>query len=137
MKLYLLLSFHAVLLALSDIALASDIDEAALKRSYPWAVIDKDTIDLGILKQGITARSHITVRNEGQYDLIIAGVRSSCGLMIPNWPAEPVQTNEEVMVSFRFNASRLGAFERRITIHSNAFQKNKIITVLGEVVPDE
>ncbi len=132
-----LLIFQALLIASSDIALASDTDEAALKRNYPYAVIEKDTIDLGVLKQGIAARSHVIVRNEGRYDLIIAGVRSSCGLMIPNWPTEAVSTNEEAVINFRYNASRLGPFERKITIHTNAAQRTIVITVLGEVVPAE
>jgi hypothetical protein len=131
----LLISFQALLFALSNIALASDTDEAALKRSYPWAVIEKDTFDLGTIKQGSTARNHITIRNEGRHDLIVAGVRSSCGLMIPNWPADPVGRNEEVVINFRYNASRLGAFERKIILHTNAYQKTIVVTVFGEVIP--
>lgn len=133
----LLICSLAILFAWSYNALASDTDEAALKRSYPWAIIEKDTIDLGVLQQGFTSRSQITIRNEGRFDLIIAGVRSSCGLMIPNWPTEPVQPDEEAIISFRYNASRLGPFERKITIHTNAYQKTKVITVLGKVVPND
>ena len=121
--------------ALSNIVLASDEGNEALKRSYPWAVIEKDTIDMGVLQQGIAARSHFTVRNEGRHDLIIAGVRSSCGLMIPNWPTEPFGTKQEAVINFRYSASRLGLFKRNITIHTNAYQKNIVLTVIGEVVP--
>lgn len=110
-------------------------DAETLKSQYPWAVVEKDTFDLGAIEQGSTARNHITVRNEGRHDLIIAGVRSSCGLMIPNWPADPVRRNEEVVINFRYNASRLGVFERKIILHTNAYQKTIIVTVLGEVIP--
>jgi hypothetical protein len=112
-------------------------DEEALKRAYPWAVIQTDTVDLGVLRQGSTARNYITVRNEGRYDLLIAGVRSSCGLMIPNWPTNPIKKNNEAVIHFRYNASRLGPFERKITIHTNAYQKTLIVTVTGKVVPAE
>lgn len=120
----------------SDI-LAGNQNNKALKSKYPWAVILKDTIDMGVLRHGSTSRNHITIRNEGWHDLIIAGVRSSCGLMIPNWPTDTIRPNEEASINFRFNASRLGSFERKVTIHTNAYQKNIVITVLGEVVPTD
>lgn len=130
-----LTGFFLLISMLAAHALAASDDNESLKTQYPWAVIRSDTIQLGAVTAGTRIRSHLVLRNEGWYDLIIAGVRGSCGLMIPNWPAEPVHTNEEAIINFTFNASRLGPFERKITLHTNAYQKTIVVTVLGEVLP--
>ncbi len=133
-----ILTFTIVIVLISTLAAYTHSvkdDKESLQTQYPWAVIQSDTIELGTIAVGKSVRGHLVLRNEGWHDLIIAGVRSSCGLMIPNWPTEPIRTKHETIISFRFNANRMGPFERKITLHTNAYQKTMVVTVLGEVVP--
>lgn len=110
--------------------------DTGIKSSFPYAVLNTDTLDMGLIKQGSRATGQIEIINKGKPDLLIAKVRSSCGLMIPTWPAEPVATGEEVIINFRYNTNRIGPFKRNIIIHTNAWQKTLIVYVHGEVIPN-
>ncbi len=109
--------------------------EADIKASYPYAVLIEDTINMGIIERTDRVTAEIRLRNEGTPGLTIAKVRSSCGLMIPTWPTETIYTGEEAIIRFRYNANRLGRFERNIVIHTNAWQKTLVVPVYGEVIP--
>ncbi len=107
-----------------------------IKASYPYAILlSNDTINMGTIEAGSRATGEIRLRNEGTPDLFIAKVRSSCGLLIPTWPTEPLKTGDEASISFRYNTDRLGHFERNIIIHTNSYQKTLIIPVYGEIIP--
>ncbi len=121
----LLVSFACVLMA----------DDSVIKENYPYAVLSADTIDMGTVKSGERFTGRITITNEGKPDLLIARVRSSCGLMIPNWPTEPIRQGEAAIINFRYNTNRLGPFTRNIIIHTNGYKKTLVVPVYGEVVP--
>lgn len=107
------------------------------KNRFPIAVIEDDEIDMGQITEGTRQTGEIKITNIGEEDLLIGRVRSSCGLMIPNWPEDPVEKDDEVIIRFRYDTTRLGPFERKVIIHTNGWQKNLIITVSGEVIPSE
>ncbi len=107
-----------------------------IKASYPYAILlSNDTINMGTIEAGSRAAGEIRLRNEGTPDLLIAKVRSSCGLMIPSWPTDAIKTGEEVTIIFRYNTNRIGPFTRNIIIHTNSYQKTLIIPVYGEIIP--
>ncbi len=110
-------------------------DDSNIRSSFPYAVLHTDTLDMGLIEQGSRATGQIGIFNDGKPDMLIAKVRSSCGLMIPTWPDEPVKTGEEVIINFRYNTNRIGPFKRNIIIHTNAWQKTLIVYVHGEVIP--
>ncbi|GEM_PF-1357220 len=128
----LLLSF-----AMSGAGLAHEPDEEEIKSGYPYASLSEEVIDMGVMAAGSNGDGYITLSNLGKPDLLIARVRSSCGLMIPTWPEAAINQGDTVRIRFRYNTSRLGQFERKITIHTNAWQKNLIVTVKGEVIPED
>jgi hypothetical protein len=102
---------------------------------FPYAVLEKSEIDFGKVTGGSPVSGHIRITNEGAVDLLVAKVRGSCGLMIASWPGEPLGQGEQLQISFRYDGNRLGPFERFITIHTNAWQKDLVVKVSGEVVP--
>lgn len=117
--------------------LANHTNEDEIKSRYPYALLAEEEIDMGVMQAGSNGDGYITLTNIGVPDLLIARVRSSCGLMIPTWPETPVNQGDTVSIRFRYNTSRLGPFERKVTIHTNAWQKNIVVTVKGEVVPED
>ncbi len=129
----MLRGFLSVVLVLFACVLMAD--DSAIKENYPYAVLTADTIEMGSVQAGERFTGRITLTNEGKPDLIIAKVRSSCGLMIPNWPSEPIQQGKDVTINFRYNTNRLGPFTRNIIIHTNGYKKTLVVPVYGEVVP--
>jgi len=104
------------------------------RQQFPYAILSSDKIDLGKLEPGSAGSGSITITNGGQYDLAIARVRSSCGLLVTTWPTQPLKPGEQGTITFRYDTGRPGPFERNIVIHTNAWQKNIVIPVKGEVV---
>ena len=106
-----------------------------IKKRHPYVVLETDTIDIGVVKTGSQVRPSVKLVNAGAHDLLIAKVRSSCGLMIPTWPVDPVSQGGEAVIQLRYDTSRPGPFVRHVMIHTNAWQKTLIITIMGEVSP--
>ncbi len=118
------------------IALTAWAEDKDIKTSYPYAILlSNDTINMGTIEAGSRAAGEIRLCNEGTPDLLIAKVRSSCGLMIPTWPTDAIQKGEEATINFRYNTNRIGPFTRNIIIHTNSYQKTLIIPVYGEIIP--
>lgn len=114
---------------------AQAVDHPDVRAEYPYAVAESRLIDMGVLEYGSRATGEIKLSNAGEKELTIAKVRSSCGLMIPTWPGEPIGKDEQVDIRFSYDTSRLGPFERKVVIHTNAWQKTIVVTIRGEVVP--
>lgn len=124
-----------VIIVLFSAGRFAEADSESARTHFPYAVITPDTIDIGHVVTGAVISGSIRITNEGAYDLVIAKARSSCGLMIQTWPAAPVKPGDSVVINFRFDHSRPGPVNRLITIHTNAWQKNLVVPVRGEVVP--
>lgn len=103
--------------------------------NHAFAVLSVDSLDMGSLPTGTPVQGTFTLTNAGNRDMVVARVRSSCGLLITSWPTEPLKPGEQISISFRYDTSRLGPFHRNIVIHTNAWQGTLIIPVKGEVVP--
>ncbi len=101
--------------------------------NYPWADLAMDTLNMGHATTGDQMRGSLKITNLGEPDMVIARVRSSCGLMIATWPTNPIPKGETAEIVFRFDTNRPGRFNRNIIIHTNAWQKDIIIPVTGMV----
>lgn len=89
---------------------------------------------MGRLEPGSTGSASFTITNAGKHDLQVARVRSSCGLLVTTWPTQPIKPGEHGIINFRYDTSRPGPFKRNIVIHTNAWQKNIVVQVHGEVI---
>lgn len=118
---------------ISQLTVAADPPEA--RSQFPYALLSADSIDMGYLHPGGQTQGTLTITNAGRYDLVISRVRSSCGLLITTWPSQPLKPGEQGTISFRYDTARPGTFKRNIVIHTNAWQKNIIVPIKGEVLP--
>ena len=76
--------------------------------------------------------------NTGKEPLILSNVRASCGCTTPTWPKEPVLPGKDAVILVTYNTQgRSGAFNKSITITSNADEPNKVIFIKGEVIKAE
>lgn len=136
-KLKYILSLATPMLALLLLSASPGQDEKEVIRSrFPYAELETTEVDMGQLVEGNRARGEVHFTNEGAKDLLIGRVRSSCGLLIATWPTEPIRQGERATIRFSYDTSRLGPFERRMIIHTNAYQKTLVVPVTGEVLPD-
>ncbi len=111
--------------------------DKTIRSRYPFAELETAHVDMGEIKSGSRATGEVRLTNRGREDLLIGRVRSSCGLLIATWPTSPIGYGEEVTIRFSYDTRRLGHFERKLMIHTNAHQKTLLVTITGEVLPDQ
>ncbi len=97
----------------------------------------KDTIvDFKTVNQGDKINSQIEVINKGNRKLRISNVRGGCGLMVVSYPREDIAPGDTAAINIKYDSSRLGIFERYLTIHSNSENNTLKIRIRGEIVPE-
>lgn len=74
--------------------------------------------------------------NTGNEPLILSKPRSSCGCTVPAWPKEPILPGETNQIKVTYNTHKVGAFNKTVTVYSNAKNKSAVVLkIKGKVVP--
>ena len=73
-------------------------------------------------------------KNEGAVPLVLSNVRASCGCTTPKWTREPVAPNATGEIQVSYNPkNRPGAFNKTITVSSNAETPTVVLKISGQV----
>ncbi len=81
---------------------------------------DATTKDLGDIPQNIPAEAIYEFKNTGKEALVIQNVKPACGCTTPNYTSEPVAPGKTGYIKASYNAASPGAFNKSITVTSNA-----------------
>ncbi len=100
----------------------------------PEFKFEKETNDFGKITQGKPVTYEFKFLNTGAQPLIISNVESSCGCTVPKYTSAPVKKGEAGTIAVTFNAAAPGAFNKILTIKSNAKTPVKYLYIKGEVV---
>src|SRR5690606_8621733 len=97
--------------------------------------LSESTVDLGNVKLGGKAIATIQVKNTGDKPLIISEAKASCGCTVPQWPKEPIAPGKSASMTIEYTTtSKAGAFNKTVTINSNAVTEGrKIFRIKGVV----
>ena len=75
-----------------------------------------------------------TFKNTGTSPLILNSVRASCGCTTPKWTRDPIAPNGSGEITVSYNPkNRPGAFNKSVTVSSNAETPTVILTITGQV----
>jgi hypothetical protein len=95
-----------------------------------------DNHDFGSVEEGIQAVYKFEFTNTGKEPVIISNVQASCGCTTPSWTKEPVMPGKSGEITASYNSSgRPGAFNKTITVTSNATNPSQVLTLKGVVNP--
>ncbi|MCB0509749.1 MAG: DUF1573 domain-containing protein [Bacteroidetes bacterium] len=100
----------------------------------------EERFDFGSIEEGPKVSHEFTFKNTGTEPLVLSNVKASCGCTTPSWPKDPILPGEQAAILVTYNTvKRIGAFNKSISISSNAKEATKIIYINGTVVaaPDE
>ncbi len=90
--------------------------------------------NFGEIPEGPLARHEFKFKNIGNAPLILSGVNASCGCTTPTWTKEPIKPGEtELIVAEYDSRNRPGAFNKSISVWSNAENGNIVLYVKGNV----
>ena len=98
---------------------------------------EQETIDYGTIEQNSDGNRKFVFKNVGNAPIVISKVKSSCGCTVPTKPEAPVLPNETAEISIKYATSRLGIFNKSITIRSNTNEPFKVIKIKGKVIQSE
>ena len=117
-----------VLLATTSFALAQD--KAASGAAFKF---ESDVLDYGTIENGSDGHREFKFKNIGNEPLIITDAKGSCGCTTPEWPKEPIAPGASSSIKVHYDTKRTGAFEKTVTLTSNAVESAKVIRIKGIV----
>ena len=97
---------------------------------------DTEVIDYGTIEHNADGNRDFKFTNAGKEPLIISNAVGSCGCTTPVWPKEPIKPGASAIIKVHYATDRVGAFEKTVTITSNADTPSKTIRIKGVVKPD-
>jgi len=90
--------------------------------------------DFGKLNEGPIATYTFEVKNTGNAPVILSNVQASCGCTTPEWKKEPVMPGAKTTIKVGYSTQgRPGAFNKTITVMSNAENAREVLTIKGTV----
>ncbi len=135
---------HLIILLLLVLAAGLQAQEIAINETsttarslapaWTWERVE---YDFGKIEQGIPVTAVFQLTNTGAQPLIIANAKGSCGCTVAAYTQEPIAPGETGFVKATYNASKAGAFSKTVTVTANTPDGNKLLKVLGEVIPKE
>ena len=100
----------------------------------PTIVFDYTVATRDSILQGNDRLFHFPFRNIGNTPLIIMGVKSSCGCLVPTYPKEPILPGQTGQIDGNYDTHRLGPFTKTITVTCNDPNNEiKVLTIKGIV----
>lgn len=97
---------------------------------------ETEVLDYGTIEHNSDPFREFKFTNTGKEPLIISNAVGSCGCTTPEWPKEPIKPGASATIKVRYATDRVGAFEKTITLTSNAETPSKVIKIKGVVKPD-
>ena len=106
------------------------------QESSPQIEFETTIIDYGTIEKGSDGERIFSFKNNGNADLVITNVKSSCGCTIPKKPEGPIAPGESSQIVVRYDTKRVGPFRKTITVSTNQ-DSNPIIALKlkGTVLP--
>ncbi len=107
----------------------------AIAQEKPKIVFEETSHNFGSFKESEGPQTTtFKFTNEGSVPLVLSNVRASCGCTTPKWTKEPVapKATGEIQVSYN-PKNRPGAFNKTITVNSNAENPTVVLRISGSV----
>ncbi|MCW3102961.1 MAG: hypothetical protein JWO09_1401 [Bacteroidetes bacterium] len=122
------------------VAIGANAQETAtpnpVNPNAPKFKFETEVIDYGTIEHNADGNREFKFTNVGKEPLIISSTVGSCGCTVPTAPKEPIKPGATGVIKVHYATDRVGAFEKTITITSNADTPSKVIKIKGVVKPD-
>lgn len=100
-------------------------------------IFETTVYDYATIEQGGNGTCEFKFTNKGESPLILSNVRASCGCTVPEWPKEPIQPGASGVIKVKYNTNLVGAFNKTITVNSNAVNSVLTLRIKGNVTPKQ
>jgi hypothetical protein len=97
---------------------------------------ETEVIDYGMLEYDANTMREFKFKNTGKSPLILSNIQTQCGCTnVDGWPKEPIAPGKSATFKVKYDSKRVGKFDKKITVTSNAKNPTVILTIKGEVKP--
>lgn len=103
----------------------------------PLFMWESTTHNFGKIEKDTPVEHLFNFTNEGDVPLIISNVKASCGCTVANYTKTPIPVGGKGFVSARYNAAKVGAFNKSVTVMANTGTEAIMLTLKGEVAAAE
>lgn len=104
----------------------------------PEITFQSEVIDFGNITQGSEAIRTFSFKNTGKTPLTIASIKGACGCTTfpESWPKNPIAPGASANFKVKYDTSiRIGMFDKKITVTSNASNSIVEVKIKGSVIP--
>ena len=110
----------------------------SIAMTVPTALLNwrSATHDFGRITQGKPVTAEFAFTNTGEMPLVINSAKGSCGCTGVDYPKAAVLPGQTGKIKATFNAAALGAFNKTVTVESNAEGGLQTLSFKGEVVKE-
>ena len=108
----------------------------AVNPNAPKFKFETEVVDYGTIEHNADGNREFKFTNVGKEPLIISNAVGSCGCTTPVWPKEPIKPGATGIIKVHYATDRIGAFEKTVTLTSNADTPSKVLKIKGTVNPD-
>lgn len=94
------------------------------------------TVDAGTVAKGEVVETTITLKNTGDYPLIIADVKEACSCTVSEYPEEPIAPGETGTIKASIDTDRTGkgVINKPVTITANTRPSTTTVTITAKVI---
>ena len=126
----------ALLAGMTFTAKAQEVSTPNIDPNAPELKFDTETIDYATLDYDANTTREFKFKNVGKSPLIISNVQVQCGCTnVDGWPKEPIAPGKTANFKVKYDSKRVGKFDKKITVTSNAKNPTGVLTIKGEVKP--
>jgi hypothetical protein len=122
-----ILFFGSLVLLMASVAM---IAPSAL---FNW---NKSTHDFGKIPQGKPVTAEFSFKNKGELPLVINHAQGSCGCTGVDYPKAAIMPGQSGTIKATFNAASSGAFNKTVSVESNAEGGMQTLYIKGEVTKE-
>ncbi|CAN5253424.1 hypothetical protein BH09BAC5_BH09BAC5_06150 [soil metagenome] len=130
--------FPVFILLVSTLRLSAQAPATTPAPDAPVITFESTEINFGNVTQGSEAIRVFTFTNTGKSPLIISSIRGACGCTTfpESWPKDPIPPGGTATFKVKYDTSiRVGMFDKKITVLSNASNGTVEVKIKGNVVP--
>lgn len=98
-------------------------------------IFENTTHDYGTIVQASDGSCEFKFTNKGKAPIVLNDVKASCGCTVPEWTRTPVNPGEKGIIKVTYNTNNVGAFNKSITVNSNAKNSPVVLSIKGIVTP--